>query len=63
MNSHDDLRTTPFSGSAVRELAVDLSSGAGDPYDALDHLMVVAEALCPVWPQRAPFAGTERMLL
>lgn len=25
---------------------------AGDPYQALDDLMAVVEALCPVWPPR-----------
>jgi hypothetical protein len=24
----------------------------GDPYQALDDLMTVVEALCPVWPPR-----------
>lgn len=27
---------------------------AGDPFRALDELMVVVEALCPVWPMRPP---------
>lgn len=26
-----------------------------DPFQALDDLMVVIEALCPVWPQRKTF--------
>jgi len=26
----------------------------GDPYRLLDELMAVIEALCPVWPPRAP---------
>jgi hypothetical protein len=25
-----------------------------DPYAALDDLMCVVEALCPIWPQRPP---------
>lgn len=34
-----------------------------DPYEVLDDLMAVVEALCPVWPQREGFTGKERMLL
>ena len=26
--------------------------GTRNPYEALDDLMVVVEALCPTWPQR-----------
>ena len=36
---------------------------AGDPYEALDELMAVVEALCPVWPQRPAFTPDCRMLL
>jgi hypothetical protein len=36
---------------------------AADPYQALDELMVVVEALCPVWPHRATFPADSRMLL
>jgi hypothetical protein len=25
-----------------------------DPYEALDDLMVVVEAFCPIWPSRPP---------
>jgi hypothetical protein len=34
-----------------------------DPYRTLDDLMVVVEALCPVWPPRDPFKPGGRMLL
>ena len=30
-----------------------------DPYERLDDLMVVVEALCPKYPEREPFTGTE----
>jgi hypothetical protein len=30
-----------------------------DPYERLDDLMVVMEALCPRYPEREPFLGTE----
>ena len=31
-----------------------------DPFEALDDLMTVIEALCPVWPNRAIFSSTDR---
>jgi hypothetical protein len=34
-----------------------------DPFEALDDLMTVVEALCPRWPQRAVFSDGGRMLL
>ena len=34
-----------------------------DPLAALDQLMVVVEALCPVWPERPTFEGSTRFLL
>jgi hypothetical protein len=36
---------------------------AADPYQALDELMVVVEALCPIWPHRGTFPADSRMLL
>jgi hypothetical protein len=32
------------------------NSGTRDPYEELDDLMVVVEALCPTWPLR-PITG------
>ena len=34
-----------------------------DPFEALDDLMTVIEALCPVWPSRAIFSSTDRFLI
>jgi hypothetical protein len=34
-----------------------------DPYQALDDLMTVVEALCPTWPQRETFTHMDKMLL
>jgi hypothetical protein len=34
-----------------------------DPYRTLDDLMVVVEALCPVWPERGVFVESGKMLL
>ena len=36
---------------------------AEDPFRALDELMVVVEALCPIWPQRGPFVTGDKMRL
>lgn len=32
---------------------------ARDPYERLDDLMVVIEALCPKYPERESFTGNE----
>ena len=34
-----------------------------DPFEALDDLMTVIEALCPVWPNREIFSFTDRFLI
>jgi aminoglycoside-2''-adenylyltransferase len=34
-----------------------------DPFEALDDLMTVIEALCPVWPNRETFSSTDRFLI
>ena len=34
-----------------------------DPFEALDDLMTVVEALCPVWPPREPTKGGDYWLL
>ena len=34
-----------------------------DPFEALDDLMQVVEALCPTWPDRELFADTESFKL
>ena len=38
-------------------------AGSRDPFEMLDDLMAVIEALCPVWPQRETFAGATQFLL
>lgn len=53
-----------LAGSAVQEQqSLYAARQCKDPYDELDHLMAVVEALCPVWPPRNPFTGGNRMLL
>lgn len=39
------------------------AAATGDPYEALASLMVAVEALCPVWPERAPLRTGAKMLL
>ena len=34
-----------------------------DPFEALDDLMTVIEALCPVWPSREIFSSTDQFLI
>jgi hypothetical protein len=34
-----------------------------DPFERLDDMMQVIEALCPVYPQRAPFEGSGKFRL
>lgn len=46
-------------GGGLRTPAGDLY----DPYEALDQLMVVVEALCPQWPERPAFPPHARFLL
>lgn len=36
---------------------------ARDPFEALDDLMAVVEALCPTWPQRATFVDARQFKL
>jgi hypothetical protein len=36
---------------------------ADDPFGALDSLMSVIEALCPIWPARGPLLIAREMLL
>ena len=39
------------------------TSSSRDPYVVLDDLMVVVEALCPVWPARPTFGEMRNMRL
>jgi hypothetical protein len=34
-----------------------------EPYEVLDDLMAVVEALCPTWPSRGGFVSTGKWLL
>jgi hypothetical protein len=54
--------------SAEGHLAADAGissapAASDDPFAALDDLMAVVEALCPVWPARGGFVDGGKMLL
>jgi hypothetical protein len=40
-----------------------LADDKQDPFEALDDLMAVIEALCPTWPQRELSVSVGQMLL
>ena len=52
----------PFAAEGGLDAALAVP-GIEDPYQALDNLMAVVEALCPIWPPRETLRPTTRMLL
>lgn len=40
-----------------------VSTGCRDPYEALDDLMMLVEALCPSWPPREGFGSMDNLRL
>jgi hypothetical protein len=61
MNYSEQSAESPFAAGAG--VASTPPAAQGDPYRALDDLMVAVEALCPVWPPRDIFRDGGRMLL
>ncbi|MET0658887.1 MAG: hypothetical protein ABW110_12095 [Steroidobacteraceae bacterium] len=60
MTSSDNSSDQPFVASAgVTPVVADHR----DPYEVLDDLMTVVEALCNDWPQRDVFMTAGKMLL
>lgn len=59
MSRADDL-AQPFAAGGGTNRA---SQPRRDPFEALDDLMAVVEALCPVWPERPTFAESGPFLL
>lgn len=53
---------SPLAGPDAGGVAVAADSER-EPYEALDDLMSVVEALCPQWPPRGIFQGSEKFLL
>jgi hypothetical protein len=60
MNSSKAPTEQPFANAGGISVP---ATSEKDPYRALDDLMSVVEALCPIWPQREPFVSTAEMLL
>jgi hypothetical protein len=50
----------PLAGSGG---VVVISRSEREPYEALDDLMSVVEALCPIWPVRGTFRDAGKFLL
>ncbi len=59
MNSSMKVPEAPIAGGGGVTATV---PDQRDPYQALDDLMVVIEALCPTWPSR-PAMGTGQFKL
>jgi hypothetical protein len=53
-------RDTPVTFAAEGGLPAAPLEPTQDPFRTLDELMVVVEALCPVWPDRPTFEGSTR---
>lgn len=60
MTSSNNSPEQPFANDAGIEVP---AVTVDDPYRALDELMVVVEALCPVWPEREHFVETKGKML
>jgi hypothetical protein len=60
MSSSANSTDQPFANSAGIKVRLVQDE---DPYRVLDDLMVVIEALCPVWPERGTFVDAGKMLL
>jgi hypothetical protein len=54
------LPLQPFAGAGGVAVA---PHSARDPYEVLDDLMTVVEALCPQWPSRPTFSQKMELLL
>jgi hypothetical protein len=59
MSSLKKPADTPFAASGGLQA---LAPAVEDPFDALDALMSVIEALCPVWPERPTLCMGEMLL-
>ena len=53
-------KRTPFAADAGKEAPVETNR---DPFEVLDDLMVVVEALCPTWPARDTLTEGEQFRL
>lgn len=60
MKQPDSKKPQPFAGAGGTTTP---PTNERDPYEALDDLMTVIEALCPTWPQRDTFSDDAEFLL
>ncbi len=60
MNSCNKPTEHFFAGSGGIVVPMD---NEREPFEILDDLMAVIEALCPAWPQRDTFANAGRLRL
>jgi hypothetical protein len=58
-----DIKQTSAQPIAASGGITIVSDGTRDPYEALDDLMTVVEALCPNWPPRDIFKTEGAWLL
>jgi hypothetical protein len=58
----DLMSNSPFAGPGAGGVC-GATNSEREPYETLDDLMSVVEALCPQWPPRAIFQGSGKFLL
>lgn len=58
-----DLAVADFAPLAASGGVVVIPRSEREPYEALDDLMSVVEAFCPIWPLRGTFRDTGKFLL
>ena len=58
--SNDALVDQPLVG---KDVVLERPIVDRDPFEALDDLMTVVEALCPEWPARKTFANSSVFLI
>ncbi len=59
----NDLAVADFAPLAASGGVIVIARSEREPYEALDDLMCVVEALCPIWPVRGTFRDTGKFLL
>jgi hypothetical protein len=58
-----DLAVADFTPLAASGGVVVIPRSEREPYEALDDLMSVVEAICPIWPLRGTFRDNGKFLL
>ena len=62
-NPDVDARLEPSTVLVADGGAPAVSTVCRDPYEALDDLMMLVEALCPSWPPREGFGSMDNLRL